>query len=130
MKFKSVFVSFAASLLLAFACGSAHAACVVGANGAAPAAVLTFAAVTANTDGTAASGVTYNLYQGSASGAEVKVATALVVGANTVTTGLAPNTAEYFKITASEGGVEGALSNEVCKSFPASVPGVVTITIS
>lgn len=105
--------------------------CAVGTKGAAPVATLNFSAITVNTDGTAATGVTYNLYQGNASGTEVKVASSMVAGApNAISVGLTANSTAYFYITAVEGGIEGAPSNEGCKTFPASVPGTVVITIT
>lgn len=121
------------ALLATLSFGFAHAAtCVVGPSGATPTATLTFAAVTLNTDGSAITApVTYNLYQGTASGAEVKVATALVVGANTLKTGLLANTSYYWYVTAVDAsGTEGAPSNEGCKSFSKVVPGTTSITIT
>lgn len=121
--------------IFAFA-SSAYAAgptCAVGASGVAPTANLSFPAVTLNTDGSAiAAPVTYNLYQGTATGAEVKVATALVAGtANVIKTGLLANTSYYWYVTAVDAaGSEGAPSNEGCKSFSKVVPGTTTITIS
>lgn len=111
---------------------ASHAQCVNGASGVTPTASITFTAPTLNTDGTAiASPLSYNLYQSSTSGAEVKVASALKGTPIAVTTGLTPKSTVYFKVSVVDAnGNESALSNEVCKTFPASVPGTVTITVS
>lgn len=128
------FLALAPLLVLAVMTHSAfaQAACVSGASGVTPTASITFTVPTLNTDGTAIAGpITYNLYQSSTSGAEVKVASALKGTPIAVTTGLAPKTTVYFKVSVVDAnGNESALSNEVCKSFPASVPGTVTITVS
>lgn len=119
-----------ALLLLPFAAQAQT--CVNGASGIAPTANINFTAPTTNTDGTPVAGpLTYNVYQSSTSGAEVKVASALKGSPITVSTGLTPKSTVYFKISVTDAnGQEGALSNEVCKTFPASVPGTITITIS
>lgn len=106
--------------------------CVVGVSGTVPTATITFTPPTLNTDGTPiAAPVSYNLYQSTASGTEIKVTSALKGSPIAVTTGLTTKTTFYWKITAVDAsGTESALSNEVCKTFPVSVPGVVTITIS
>lgn len=112
---------------------SVHAqTCVTGASGVAPTASITFVAPTTNTDGTTVvPPLTYNVYQSTSSGSEVKVASALKGSPVTVTTGLTPKTTVYFKVSVTDAnGNESALSNEVCKTFPASVPSSVTITIS
>jgi hypothetical protein len=104
--------------------------CVTGAKGEKPTASLTFTAPTTNADSTPITGpLTYNLYQGTASGAEVKVATALAGSPINVTTGLA-DTTFYWYVTAVNAGGESVPSNEVCKSFPASPPGTMIITIN
>jgi opacity protein-like surface antigen len=122
----------ATSLALACAAHAQATTCVQGVVGQATSASITFTAPTTNTDGSALTlPLTYNLYQSSVSGAEVKVATALKGSPIAVTTGLTPRTTYYWKLTTVDGGGnESALSNEVCKVFPASVPGTVTITIS
>lgn len=105
--------------------------CVTGVKGAAPTASLAFTAPTSNADGTPVTGpLTYNLYQATASGTEVKVATALAGSPITVSTGLTSATTFYWYVTAVNAGGESAPSNEACKTFPASPPGTVTITIS
>jgi hypothetical protein len=122
-----------ALLALLLTVGAAHAqTCATGAAGVAPQATLTFAAVTTNSDGTpVAAPVTYNLYQGVSATTLVKVASALVPGTNTVKTGLTANSSAYFAVTVTDNlGTEGPQSNVVCKTFPKSVPGTVTITIS
>lgn len=122
------------SLFFLLACSyPLHAqTCVVGASGVAPTASLTFVPPTLNTDSTTiATPLTYNLYQSTTSGAEVKVASALKGSPVAVSTGLTPKSTVYWKISVVDvNGVESALSNEVCKSFPASIPGTVTITVS
>jgi hypothetical protein len=106
--------------------------CVQGVPGAPPTATLTFTPPTANTDGSALSlPLTYNLYQSTTSGSEVLVTSALKGSPIAVTTGVTPRTTYYWKISVTDaGGNVSVLSNEVCKTFPASVPGAVTITIS
>lgn len=106
--------------------------CAVGAPGVAPVATISFTPPTVNTDGTAvATPLTYNVYQSSIAGAEVKVASALKGAPISVSTGLTPNSTVYWKISVVDAnGKESALSNEVCKSFPASTPGSVTITVT
>jgi hypothetical protein len=126
--------AFALLGLLFFALPSLAAGptCVNGTVGVAPTATITFIAPTKNTDGTAVTGaLTYNLYQGTATGAETKVASAVVAGSPfTVNTGLAPSTTVYWYLTAVENGVESAPTNEVCKIFPGVVPGTFSITIT
>lgn len=121
-------------LLLGLAASSAYAqaACVAGAKGVAPTASLSFTAPTLNTDGTAvALPLTYNVYQSATSGAEVKVASGAKGAPIVINTAITSNTTFYWKITAVDAnGVESAQSNEVCKAFPAAVPGTVTITIT
>ena len=110
---------------------AAFGACVSGASGTPPGATISFTAPTKNTDGTAVTGpLTYNVYQGVASGAEVKVASGAAGSPIQINTGLSPNTTYYWYVTVVEGTGESGASNEVCKSFPASLPGVVTITIT
>lgn len=115
--------------------------CVVGVAGVAPSATLKFVPPTTNTDSSpVATPLTYNLYASLTSGAEVKVASGLqgspiavtsTLIAGTALSALKANTSAYFEITTVDAnGIESALSNEVCKTFPASTPGMVTITIS
>lgn len=110
----------------------AQSACVEGAVGVAPIAEITFIAPLANSDGSAlALPLSYNLYQSTIAGLEVRVGSAAKGSPISISTGLSPRTTYYFRISVSDAaGNEGALSNEVCKIFPGSVPGVVTITIS
>jgi hypothetical protein len=118
--------------LLASVAVAAPPTCVVGSNKVAPVASISFVAPTLQSDGTAlTTAVTYNIYQGTASGAEVKVASG--VGPNspvTVTTGLTSGETVYWYLTAVDASGEGAPSNEVCKQFPAAVPGTFVITIT
>lgn len=125
-------VCFVLLCLSVFHPAQAQTVCVNGSSGAPPTASISFTIPSLNTDGTPIVGpLTYNLYQATTSGSETKVASALKGSPITVTTGLAPKTTVYFKISVTDAnGQESALSNEVCKTFPASVPGTVTITIS
>ncbi len=106
--------------------------CVVGKSGVAPTATLTFTAPTTNTDGTPiATPLTYELFQGTASGQETLVATDLTGSPISVTTGLADGETLYWFIKVMDAhGTTSAPSNEVCKTFPAGTPSTVTITIS
>jgi hypothetical protein len=85
-------------------------------------ATLSWAPVTANTDGTAASGITYNLYQGLTIASLAKVQSGLASPAATVTAGLAPGTTQEFAVTAVEGGIEGAQSAVASVVIPPSTP--------
>lgn len=121
-----------ALLVMGFSFHCVRAQCVQGANGVPPTATLTFVPPTINTDGTPiATPLTYNLYQSTVSGLEAKAVSALKGSPVSVTTGLLPATTFYWKVSVVDAnGKESALSNEVCKTFPASTPGSVTITIS
>lgn len=127
---------FILGLMLALVAGLAYGqtapTCVTGAKGVAPTATMSFVPPTVNTDGTAiAAPLTYNIYQGTATGAEVKVASGAKGTPIVVNTGVVANTTYYWKISVVDAsGNESALSNETCKLFPASVPGAVTITIT
>ncbi len=125
----------ALALVAAFLVGTAAYAtttCVVGKTGTAPAASITFTAPTTNTDGTALTGtVTYDLFQGSASGAEKLVASGLSGSPIAVNTGLVDGTSIYWYVEAvNSAGNASAPSNEVCKTFPAGTPSAVTISIT
>lgn len=134
------FVAAIAAVLavLALPALAAGPTCVVGVPGVAPSATVTFVPPTLNTDGSAvASPLTYNVYASLSSGAETKVVSGLkgspIVLNNTSIQGasIAPNTTVYLQISVTDAnGHESALSNEACKSFPASLPNSVTITIS
>ena len=121
-----------AALISAPIAYAATPTCVQGTPGVAPAATLNFTAPTLDTDGTPISTpLTYNLYMASASGQETKVASALMGSPINVSTGLKANSTFYFQVTTvDKNGVESALSNEVCKIFPASTPSAVVITIT
>lgn len=90
-----------------------------------PSAVLTWNAVTLNTDSTpVVAPVTYNIYQGP-KGAEAAtpVATGVTATTWTATTGLSPGTTVCWEATAVSGaGIESAKSNEACKTFAPAVP--------
>jgi hypothetical protein len=121
--------------LLAFSIASLAATptCVVGVKGAAPTASITFTPPTAQADGAqlpTGTALTYNLYQGTSTGTEVKVASTTSGSPITVSTGITSSATYYWYVTAVDASGEGAPSNEVCKTFPASPPGTVTITIS
>lgn len=133
---RSVIAASALLCLAAFASlASAQAAtptCVTGTKGAAPTASISFAPPATQSDGTAlpsGTAFTYNLYQGTASGAEVKVASSSSGSPITVNTGIVSATTYYWYVTVVDANGESAPSNEVCKTFPAPLPGVVTITI-
>lgn len=121
-----------ALLILAVPAYSQTATCVVGASGVAPTANISFVAPTLNSDGSAVvKPLTFNLYQSTTAGQEMKVASGSTSSPIVVSTGLTPRTTYYFRVSVTDaGGNESALSNEVCKSFPAAVPGAVTITIT
>lgn len=106
--------------------------CVVGVSGVAPKATLSWTAPPGNTDGSALNTpVTYNLYQGTASGAEAKVATGITSLTTAITTGLLGGKTYYWYVTAVDSlGTEGIASAEVCKQFPNSIPAAVTLTVS
>lgn len=106
--------------------------CAQGASGVAPIATIIFTPPVLNSDGSALSlPLTYNIYQSALPGLEVKVATAQKGSPISISTGLTPRTTYYFRLSVSDAsGNESGLSNEVCKTFPGSVPGTVTITIS
>lgn len=105
--------------------------CVTGAKGGPPTASITFTPPTLQSDGTALTlPVTYNLYQGTASGAEVKVGSALAGSPIAVSTGVVSALTYYWYVTSVDANGEGAPSNEVCKAFPAALPGVIIITIT
>lgn len=106
--------------------------CITGTAGVAPTATLSFTAPTTNTDGTAiAAPVTYEVFEGSASGKETLAAKGLAGSPITVNTGLTDGTTAYFYVVVVDAnGNPSAQSNEVCKAFPAGVPKSVTITIT
>jgi hypothetical protein len=119
------------ALLLISSLAFAAPTCVQGAPGVAPTATLSFPPVTLNTDGTAVSApVSYNVFMGTASGAEVLLKSGITSPA-TINTGLLANTTYYFFVVAIDAlATQGGNSNEVCKSFPKSVPGTVVLTIT
>lgn len=108
------------------------ATCAVGTVGAAPVASITFSAPTTNTDGTPITGtLTYELFQGTATGQEKLVASALAGSPISVKTGLADAVTYYWYVEAvNSAGNASAPSNEVCKTFPAGVPSAITITVT
>lgn len=98
-----------------------------------PTANLTWTPVTLNTDGSAATGITYNLYQGGTPLALVKVQSGLTTEAATVTAGLVPGTTVYFAVSAVEGGVESAQTTASPIAIPLPTPMAptgLTITLS
>ena len=127
------FVALLATLALPALSYAATPVCAVGADGVAPTASISFKAPTLNTDATtipATLALTYNVYQGTSSGAEVKVASGLVGSPITVSTGLTSSATFYWYITVSNGAKDSAPSNEACKTFPAATPSTVTITVT
>lgn len=97
---------------------------------AAPTATITFSPPTAYADGTpiaAGTVLSYNLYQGEKGAAKTKVGS--VTSPTTVTTGLQVGKSYCWAVSAVANAVEGALSDEACKSFPFPAPGKITITV-
>lgn len=91
---------------------------------------LTWGAVTQATDGSALTGVTYNVYQG-AKGATTKpkVNSGITTTTLIILSGL-PGGEVCFNISAQTAvNGEGALSNEACKSFPFAAPDTTTLTV-
>lgn len=105
--------------------------CVAGAQNVAPVATLTFTPPTTNMDGTPISGpLTYNLYEGTASGSETKAATGITASPYVIDTGIKGGTTVYFELTAVDAnGNESPRSNEACKTFPVSPPNSFVITV-
>ena len=103
-------------------------------------AVLTWTAVTTGTSGGTTvpiSGVTYNVYTETqpASGtctasAMTSVATGVTATTDTLSLNLAPGSTECFGVTATAGGVTGAMSNIVTVAVPAVTPGTTTVTVT
>lgn len=95
-------------------------------------ATITFTRPSAYTDGSsipAATVVTYGVYQG-AKGSTTKTKVGTITStATTISTGLQPGET-CWQVSAIANGVEGALSNEACKTFPFPAPDVVTITVT
>jgi hypothetical protein len=107
------------------------AACVVGSPGTLVA-NLNIVAPTTNADGTPLTlPLTYNIYQGTASGAEVKVSSNWT-SSGVINLGLVAGNTYYWQVSAVDANGEGARSAEMCKSFkaPASPPGSVTLSVT
>lgn len=106
--------------------------CVVAKSGVAPVATITFTPPTKNTDGTTITGtLTYDLYMGTASGAEKVVAVGLTGTPITYDANLTDGTTYYFYVTAlNSAGNASAPSNEACITFPAGIPDSVVITVT
>lgn len=85
-------------------------------------AVLSWGAVTKDVEGNAITGVTYNLYQGVQGQPKVKTGTPQSATTATISSGLTSGRTYCWQVSASANGVEGALSNEACKSFPPAAP--------
>lgn len=109
----------------------AQATCAVGTAGATPVAALTITAPTKNTDGSPiALPLTYQLWQGTASGAE-SLKTIGITATTISATGLTDNSTAYFFIVAVDAnGALSAHSGEVCKSFPKGIPGTPSLSIA
>ena len=131
-KFALLLAALAVAALVAPAAFATGPTCVQGTAGVAPTATLTFTAPTTNTDGTPVDGpLTYEIFEGSASGQETLAAKGVAGSPITVNTGLKDGTTVYFYVEpVSAAGTAAAPSNEVCKTFPAGVPSAVTITIT
>jgi len=107
------------------------ASCAAGAQDTAPVVTLTFTPPTTNVDGTPVNGpLTYNLYQGTALGAETRAAIGVTGSPDIINSGLKGGTTYYFELTAVDAnGVESARSNEACKTFPVAPPNAFVISI-
>jgi len=93
-------------------------------------ATLTWVAPTTYVDGTPVTAVlTYNIYQGVQGAAKTKSPTPVSGLTTTISTGLLSKTTYCWQVSASDGAVEGALSNEACKTFPASAPTAPSLTV-
>jgi hypothetical protein len=102
-------------------------------------ATLTWTAVTTSTTGGALTGVTYNVYYGNiaaggtcAAASVTQQATGLTALTDSVSiAGLTPGSTECFGVSATAGGVTGALSNLVAVTVPQPpTPGVPTVTVT
>lgn len=125
-------ILFSLFLSLCLALPAYAATCVTGASGVAPTATLTFTAPTTNTDSSPiATPLTYTLFQGTAPGAEVKIASGLAGSPVTINTGLtdAATFYWYIEVVDAKGNISAA-SNEVCKIFPPGIPSTVVLTAS
>lgn len=88
---------------------------------------LSWTAPTLNTDGTTITApLTYNLYQGTASGAETLAQSGLTGTSIAVSTGLTPGKTYYWQLTAVANGVESARSTEVSAGIPFPSPNTAT----
>jgi hypothetical protein len=97
---------------------------------AAPTSVLTWGAVTTNTDGTTASGITYNVYAAYGTAAQAKISSGVTASTYTdASASLTDGLTACYAVSAVEGGVEGAQSNVACKTFPAAVPSAPVLTV-
>lgn len=92
---------------------------------------VTFARPAKYTDGTTLPttvAVTYNLYQGArGSTTKPKVGTISTTG-TTISSGLLPGET-CWQVSTVANGIESALSNEACKTFPWPATEVITITV-
>lgn len=97
-----------------------------------PSVNITWAAPTANADGTAITGaLTYQLYSG-ASGAEVKTGTPVSASPYVLSAGLTPGKSICVQLTAIANGVESDKTPEACATVPfpkPKSPTTVTVTI-
>jgi hypothetical protein len=96
-----------------------------------PSALLTWSATTANTDGSPALNITYNVYQG-LSGKLSKSVSGVNALTATITTGLTRGVTECFAVTAVEAGVESAQSAQACAAIGIATPLTptsVTVTV-
>ena len=105
--------------------------CTQGAAGTAPSATLTFTAPTTNSDGTPITlPLTYTVLMGTTSGGETVLATGDSGSPIVITASLKGGGSYYFELEAVDSNGSSIASNEVCKTFPASVPNTVVITIT
>lgn len=85
-------------------------------------AVLAWGAVTKDVEGNSITGVTYTVYQGVQGQPKAKTGSPVSATTVTITSGLSSGRTYCWQVSASANGVEGALSNEACKSFPPAAP--------
>lgn len=94
-------------------------------------ATITFTAPPTHSDGTPiTAALSYNIYQGVGVGSSKTKVGTITTTTGVINTGLLSSTTYCFQVTVFEGtGPESAMSNEACKTFAASPPGTVTITV-
>jgi hypothetical protein len=95
-------------------------------------AVITFTRPAVYTDGTAVAASTvlsYKVYQGAKGSTSKPVVATITATATTINSGLQPGET-CWQISTVANGIESALSNEACKTFPFPATEAVTITVT